>query len=100
MWRICGGTLLAALPIVFAAVWLPGSATALVQRCNPAIDGTYCETEMRRSSTAARPGISMQPVQSIGSDVLQNQDRPATFGGITFQGSGKCIGLLRRGACN
>jgi hypothetical protein len=40
-------------------------------------------------------------VQSIGSGHLQAQDRPATFGAITFQRGGtQCVGLMRRARCN
>jgi hypothetical protein len=74
---------------------------AVAEPCNPVIDGTYCATNMRRPGDATRSSAGMRPIQSIGSDILVGQDQPATFGAITFQGSGtRCIGLLRRGGCN
>jgi hypothetical protein len=83
------------------ALILAFNAPAIAEPCNPVIDGTYCATEMRRANTPARSPVSISPVQSLGGSILGNQDQPATFGAITFQGNGQqCIGLLRRGRCN
>ena len=79
---------------------LQGSPTA--QSCNPVIDGTYGATQQSRRPSSTRSGgrVTMQPVQSIASDLsLDGGDMPGTLGAITFQGSSVCIGLLRRGAC-
>jgi hypothetical protein len=87
---------------VIAAILMLGFATAAgAEACNPAIDGTYCETEMRRIDKRRGSSSSMPPVQSIGSNHLRTQERPATFGAITFQNGGtQCIGLMRRSRCN
>jgi hypothetical protein len=90
------------LGAVLSAIMMFGFATtASAEPCNPAIDGTYCETEMRRTGTPRGSTSRLPPVQSIGSGHLQTQDRPATFGAITFQGGGtQCVGLMRRARCN
>ena len=72
------------------------------QPCNPAIDGTYCASEPRRSPTlSTSPGISA-PTMSLGGSLSSGlYDQPATLGAITFSGDGsRCIGLLRRVNCN
>jgi hypothetical protein len=78
------------------------STVRAAAQCNPVIDGTYCASQSVRSNPAARPGsVGMQPVNSIARDLSVGRDQPATFGAITFQGGGsRCVGLLRRGACN
>lgn len=87
--------------IAVAAFWMLGPATAIAETCNPAIHGTYCETDMRRLDSKGRPSVSIPPIQNFGSDLLIGRDQPGTLGAITFQGGGKqCIGLLRRGRCN
>jgi hypothetical protein len=61
------------------------------QPCNPAIDGTYCAS----ADNGAAPAM-----QSLSSDLAIRGDDAATFGGITFSGSGSaCIGLLRQMTC-
>jgi hypothetical protein len=86
---------------VVTALTLMLTAAVVAEPCNPVIDGTYCATDMRRPGSSTRSSAGMRPIQSIGGDILVGQDQPATFGGITFQGSGtQCIGLLRRGRCN
>ena len=90
--------------LVSAVALLPlmlGAAAA--QPCNPVIDGTYCAELGRRPapSGTGRSSISLPPVQNIGTDLTVGMEQPATFGAITFQNTGsRCIGLLRRGACN
>jgi hypothetical protein len=60
------------------------------QPCNPVIDGTYCA-----SADNGAPAM-----QSLSSDLAIRGDDAATFGGITFSGSGSaCIGLFRQMAC-
>jgi hypothetical protein len=76
---------------------------AMAQPCNPVIDGTYCaeEANRRRDISTSRPGLP--PIRNIADDFSPGQDpeQPATLGAITFRGNGtRCIGLLRRGACN
>jgi hypothetical protein len=61
------------------------------QPCNPVIDGTYC---------ASAGDSSASTMQSLSSDLAIRGDDAATFGGITFSGSGSaCIGLFRRIDC-
>jgi len=75
-------------------------APVLAQPCNPVIDGTYCAEESSRRSNTSTSSARLAPIGAF--DVVgAGADRPATLGGITFQGNGsRCIGLLRRGACN
>lgn len=78
---------------------------AIAQSCNPAIDGTYCATQLPRSNSSARSSVSFDPIQSpmqgLGGDLSIGQDQPGTLGAITFRGGGTvCIGLLNRGNCN
>lgn len=75
---------------------------AIAQTCNPAIDGTYCEENMRRApppSTA--PGVRTMPGAPFDNAFsITTQDHPATLGAVTFNGDGsRCIGLLRRFSC-
>ena len=74
-------------------------APALAQPCNPVIDGTYCAEESSRRSNTSTSSAQLAPIGAF--DVVgAGADRPATLGGITFSGNSRCIGLLRRGACN
>ena len=91
-----------AIPIAVFLTLLPGEAARPQESCNPVIDGTYCATQQSRRPSSTRSGgrVTMQPVQSIASDLsLDGGDMPGTFGAIMFQGNSVCIGLLRRGAC-
>lgn len=85
---------------VVAVLILATAAVAAAEPCNPAIYGRLCETQTPQPKSQRPPAISLPPVQSIGSDQWVRQDRPATFGAITFQGGKQCIGLLRRANCN
>lgn len=76
------------------------AAAAGAETCDRALYGNLCETQMRQPKSQRPPPNSMPPIQSIGSDNWARQDRPATFGAITFQGGKQCIGLLRRAGCN
>jgi hypothetical protein len=77
-------------------------AQGFAQPCNPAIDGTYCALEPPRRDVPSRPAVTMSPIQSLAGDLSLNQsrDQPATLGAISFQGGSRCVGLLRRAACN
>jgi hypothetical protein len=96
-----------ALPIVprvtlVATMIVAFGAPADAQPCNPAVDGTYCATQMYRApdvSTSARGGM---PIVTLGEGLSFGQnEQPATLGAITFGGDGsRCIGLLRRVSCN
>jgi hypothetical protein len=88
--------------IAFAIVLvLVLGAPVMAQTCNPAIDGTYCATQpIRKPSVSTVPNSKFMPIQSLARDISPGQDQPGTFGAITFRGSERCIGLLRRGACN
>lgn len=87
---------------VTAIVALMMVTAAAAEPCDPALYGRLCDTEMRKPGNKGRAPVRMPSVQSIGSDhlVRQEQERPATFGAITFQGGKQCIGLLRRANCN
>jgi hypothetical protein len=76
-------------------------AAAIAQPCNPVVDGFYCESQGVRGSDAARRGVSMTPIESLGQGLGSlPRDDVATFGAIQFRHGGtKCIGLLRRGKC-
>jgi hypothetical protein len=85
--------------VALAALMSGGNATA--QPCNPVIHGTYCASEPPRALSTPSASVSIQPIQNIARDLSLGQETPGTFGAITFRGDHKrCIGLLRRGACN
>ena len=76
------------------------TTTAVAETCDRALYGNLCEAQVRKPTNQRPPPTSLPPVQSIGNDQWIRQDRPATFGAITFQGGKQCIGLLRRSSCN
>lgn len=87
--------------LICILAFVPGTAAG-AEPCNPVIDGTYCASQAIRppssnmGSTGGLPTIE-NSFGSIGAGIGQ----PATLGAITFQSNGvRCIGLLRRGACN
>jgi hypothetical protein len=86
------------------AIWLVALAVpASAQPCNPVIDGTYCAEagSGARSSSASPLSARIPPIRNIAEDFVMSPDQPATLGAVTFRSGGtKCIGLLRRGACN
>ena len=84
---------------VAALLILVSAATAGAETCDRALYGNLCGTQAREPNQRSSPN-SMPSVQSIGSDQWVRQDRPATFGAITFQGGKQCIGLMRRTSCN
>jgi hypothetical protein len=78
-------------------------AQAIAGECNPVIDGTYCATQPNSSlsNTPSQTRPQFDSIQSLGGDLSIGQAPTATFGAITFSGSGpRCIALLRQGACN
>jgi hypothetical protein len=93
--------LLSSIALVTILMILPGSP-GNTQPCNPAIDGTYCATQTRRSPTLSTPPTISAPAMSLGASLSSGPyDQPATLGAITFSGDGsRCIGLLRRVNCN
>jgi len=92
--------MLRALLVVLAALSAAVPATA-DQPCNPAIDGTYCATQMRGGSDVGGGSSDGAPqIQSLSNDLSIGSNPTATFGAITFSGGSACIGILRRGACN
>jgi hypothetical protein len=85
----------------FALVTLAGATPAASQQpCNPVIDGTYCATQMRPGSSSIVGSGGAPQIQSLSSDLSIGSNPTATFGALTFSGSGACIGILRGGACN
>ena len=85
---------------VAALLILAGATTAGAETCDRALYGNLCGTQKREPNNQRPSPNSMPSVQSIGSDQWVRQDRPATFGAITFQGGKQCIGLMRRTSCN
>lgn len=80
-----------ALPLL---AWSP--AMVIAQNCVAGIGD--CSRPLS-SSGSTRPEFN--PIPSMSIDRMAGDDRPATFGSITFRGSGTvCIGLLNRGKCN
>jgi hypothetical protein len=78
-------------------------AQAIAGECNPVIDGTYCATQpdSSLSNTPSPTHPQFDTIQGLGGDLSIGQAPTATFGAITFSGSGtRCIALLRQGACN
>ena len=94
-WRVAQASAAMALLLVLCA-------PAAAQKCNPVIDGTYCETQMPRSgaSSSTRSSVTMRPIEDIGRSISTSSNSPATLGGISFGRGTDCIGLLRRGKCN
>ena len=79
--------------VLMNSAFVPSNA----QPCNPAVDGTYCQTQINRKANA--PASSGQ-FQGLGQGVsASTYDQPATLGAITFSGGSRCIGLLRRVNC-
>jgi hypothetical protein len=87
--------LLAAFLLAFVV-----ATQAPAQPCNPIVDGTYCASQMPRSSSATSESLSSAQIRSLGNDLTSRNDPPATFGAITFGGGGRCIGGLFRGSCS
>ena len=87
---------IALVTILLLILGSPGSA----QPCNPVIDGTYCETQIKRNSNISKsPTSSNLGFGNAFSGLADSQ--PATLGTITLRGDGtRCMGLLRRGNCN
>ena len=93
-WRVAQAT--AAMMLLL--LW---HAPAAAQKCNPVIDGTYCETQMPKGGVSStRSPVTMRPIEDIGSSISTSSNSPATLGGISFSRGSNCIGLLRRGVCN
>ena len=91
--------MLRAVLVLLVAPLLPTRAIA-DQPCNPAIDGTYCATQMRGGSGVGGSSGGAPQIQSLSNDLSIGSNPTATFGALTFSSSGTCIGILRRGACN
>lgn len=89
--------------LVFAMIaGLMLATPGIAQGCNPAIDGTYCNTLPKTKldfSTPKQPEFGR--IQSMGNDLSPVRDQPGTLGAITFRRDGtNCIGLFRRSSCN
>jgi hypothetical protein len=97
-YRRLGWRIAAAAAVLVAA---PHALAVAQQPCNPVIDGTYCATQMpRQVPSTRRSGVTLSPIDDLGSAISGMPTSPATLGGINFRGGTTCIGLLRRGACN
>jgi len=86
--------------LVVVILLLVLDASGFAEPCNPVIDGTYCATNMGSRPDNSTSGQRFAPIRNIGGDISTGSDQPATLGAITFSGSTRCIGLLRRGNCN
>jgi len=75
-------------------------ASAMAQKCNPVIDGTYCAEQMPRADTRSMERSTLRPIQDIAGAMSPNRDPIGTLGGISFGSGMTCMGLLRRGSCN
>jgi hypothetical protein len=73
---------------------------ARAQGCNPAVDGTYCESQGVRGRSSA-PQLNTSPIYSLSESLGPGfSDQPATIGAITFGTDGaRCMGLMRRSRC-
>jgi hypothetical protein len=73
------------------------------QPCNPIVDGTYCATQMPKYSGSSGSSTGLRQIDDM-SQLVPNSavggNQPATLVGISFQGNGRCFGLLRRSACD
>jgi hypothetical protein len=84
------------------ALALAGSANA-TEPCNPIVDGTYCATQMPKYSSSSGSSNGLRPIDDQSSIVPSSSvggSQPATLVGISFQGNGRCFGLLRRSVCD
>jgi hypothetical protein len=89
--------------MLFAAVSLAISGSANAEPCNPIVDGTYCATQMPKNVNSTSTYDRMNPIQDTSRLVPSSSvggNQPATLVGISFQGNGRCVGLLRRSVCN
>jgi hypothetical protein len=90
--------------MLLAAGLLAAGGFAHAEPCNPIIDGTYCATQMPRNVGSTSSSSSrMRPIEDM-SRLLPSgtvgSSQPGTLVGISFQGNGRCAGLLRRSVCN
>ena len=86
----------------FAAGFCAVGGSANAEPCNPIVDGTYCATQMPKKVTSSPASSRMRPVEDMSRLVPSNSvggNQPGTLVGISFQGNGRCFGLLRRSAC-
>ena len=90
---------------LIAALFVTGAAALATdvvaqQRCNPAIDGTYCDTQMpaKRYDQPSRSS-STTPMSSLGGDLSYSHEQPAAFGAIVIGGGRRCV-LVMRERCN
>jgi hypothetical protein len=90
------------LPVILAiAHVVPAAAQpATAQPCNPMIDGTYCAEHMSKKPRTTTSDHRWTPIQSIAGDLKPEQDKPATFGAITFGGGQRCVAFFRQHGCN
>lgn len=73
---------------------------AAQQPCNPAIDGTYCATQIGTPAQSGTTSRKFPTIEGIAGDLFIEQSDSATLGAITFQGNrSRCIGLLRKSNC-
>jgi hypothetical protein len=101
------------LPIVVAAILMlvvllagPGApAQAQGQNCTMYKGRSYCDdlpgvgSSTSSSSSSSASSSTLSPI-GLGTESWFGQNPPATFGAITFNGSGtRCMGLLRQGNC-
>jgi len=87
--------------LVAGSFAVAGTAKAQ-QPCNPIVDGTYCATQMPKNVSSSSSSSGLRPIQGPSQLVPSSSvgGSPATLVGISFQGNGRCVGLLRRSACD
>lgn len=89
-----GGVFLPIGIVLHFLTWSP--AMVVAQNCVAGIGDCSRSLPPRGD---ARPQFN--PIPSMSIDRMAGNEQPATFGSITFRGSGTvCIGLLNRGRCN
>lgn len=90
--------------VFLATATLAVAGSARAEPCNPIVDGTYCATQMPKySSSSSGYSTGLRPIDDQSSIVPSSSvggSQPATLVGISFQGNGRCFGLLRRSVCD
>ena len=91
-----------ALAVAFGLLTISAIELATAaEPCNPAIDGTYCATQMpARRYNETLKSVTITPSPSLGSDLSYSNDQPVTFGAIVIGSGRRCGALFLRERCN
>ena len=88
----------------FCSVQFAATAAMSAEPCNPIMDGFNCATQMpkNRDSSTSSSNTRLQPLSDMSGMVPSSSvgGPPATLFGLSFQGTSRCVGLLRRSACD